>query len=68
MIGVTVSSGDAVLVVAVFIACAVEMVEALTIVFAVGHTRGWRSALYSSPGPASSPTSARPTSFASSIR
>ena len=25
-------------------ACAVEMVEALTIVFAVGHTRGWRSA------------------------
>ena len=44
MIGVTVSSGDAVLVGAVFIACAVEMVEALTIVFAVGHTRGWRSA------------------------
>ena len=29
---------------AVFVACAVEMVEALTIVFAVGHTRGWRSA------------------------
>ncbi|NNN07950.1 MAG: TMEM165/GDT1 family protein [Acidimicrobiaceae bacterium] len=29
---------------AVFLACAVEMVEALTIVFAVGHTRGWRSA------------------------
>jgi len=26
------------------LACAVEMVEALTIVFAVGHTRGWRSA------------------------
>lgn len=25
-------------------ACAVEMVEALTIVLAVGHTRGWRSA------------------------
>jgi Ca2+/H+ antiporter, TMEM165/GDT1 family len=48
MIGVTVSSGDAVLVVAVFIACAVEMVEALTIVFAVGHTRGWRSALQGS--------------------
>ena len=44
MIGVSVSSGDAVLVGAVFIACAVEMVEALTIVFAVGHTRGWRSA------------------------
>ena len=45
MIGVTVSSGNVVLVAAVFIACAVEMVEALTIVFAVGHTRGWRSAL-----------------------
>ncbi len=45
MIGVTVSSGDAVLVGAVFVACAVEMVEALTIVFAVGHTRGWRSAM-----------------------
>ena len=44
MIAVSVSSGDAVLVGAVFIACAVEMVEALTIVFAVGHTRGWRSA------------------------
>lgn len=44
MIAVTVSSGDAVLVGAVFVACAVEMVEALTIVFAVGHTRGWRSA------------------------
>lgn len=29
---------------AVFLACAVEMIEALTIVFAVGHTRGWRSA------------------------
>ena len=29
---------------AVFLACAVEMVEALTIVLAVGHTRGWRSA------------------------
>ena len=28
-----------------FLACAVEMVEALTIVLAVGHTRGWRSAL-----------------------
>lgn len=26
-------------------ACSVEMVEALTIVLAVGHTRGWRSAL-----------------------
>ena len=30
---------------AVFLACSVEMVEALTIVLAVGHTRGWRSAL-----------------------
>lgn len=40
----TVSSGVFVLVGAVFLACAVEMVEALTIVLAVGHTRGWRSA------------------------
>lgn len=40
----TVSTGAVVLVGAVFLACAVEMVEALTIVFAVGHTRGWRSA------------------------
>jgi uncharacterized membrane protein len=45
MIGATVSSGVLVLVGAVFLACTVEMVEALTIVFAVGHTRGWRSAL-----------------------
>ena len=30
---------------AVFAACAVEMVEALTIVLAAGLTRGWRSAL-----------------------
>jgi len=44
LLGVTVSSGVFVLVGAVFLACAVEMVEALTIVFAVGHTRGWRSA------------------------
>src|SRR5438067_2307616 len=28
-----------------FLACAVEMVEALTIVLAVGVTRGWRSAI-----------------------
>ena len=34
-----------VLVLAAFLACAVEMVEALTIVLAVGVTRGWRSAL-----------------------
>jgi uncharacterized membrane protein len=40
----TVSSGVVVLVGAVFLASTVEMVEALTIVFAVGHTRGWRSA------------------------
>ena len=33
------------LVVASFLACAVEMIEALTIVLAVGVTRGWRSAL-----------------------
>jgi uncharacterized membrane protein len=35
---------DAFLVAASFLACAVEMVEALTIVLAVGVTRGWRSA------------------------
>jgi uncharacterized membrane protein len=34
-----------VLVVAVFLASAVEMVEALTVVVAVGVTRGWRSAI-----------------------
>ena len=34
------------LAVSVFLACAVEAVEALTIVLAVGVTRGWRSALY----------------------
>jgi uncharacterized membrane protein len=33
------------LVTASFLACAVEMVEALTIVLAVGVTRGWRSAI-----------------------
>src|ERR1700716_843715 len=33
------------LVVAAFLACAVEMVEALTIVLAVGAPRGWRSAI-----------------------
>ncbi len=38
-------TGAVVLAVAVFLACAVEGVEALTIVLAVGVTRGWRSAL-----------------------
>lgn len=36
---------DVLLVLAVFLACAVEAVEALTIVLAVGVSRGWRSAL-----------------------
>ena len=36
---------EAVLVAAVFLASAVEMVEALTIVLAVGSSRGWRSSL-----------------------
>ena len=44
MLAVGLHSSDFVLVVAVFLACAVEMVEALTIVLAVGTTRGWRSA------------------------
>jgi uncharacterized membrane protein len=44
LVATTVSSGVVILVGAVFLACAVEMVEALTIVLAVGHTRGWRSA------------------------
>jgi uncharacterized membrane protein len=43
-IATSVSSGVVVLVGAVFLASCVEMVEALTIVFAVGHIRGWRSA------------------------
>jgi uncharacterized membrane protein len=37
--------GTAFLLLSVFLACAVEAVEALTIVLAVGLTRGWRSAL-----------------------
>lgn len=49
MIG-TVHSSSAVLVVAVFLAGAVEMVEALTIVVAVGVTRGWRTALAGAAG------------------
>ena len=36
---------DVFLFLAAFLACAVEMVEALTIVLAVGVTRGWRSTL-----------------------
>lgn len=36
---------DVLLVLAVFAACVVESVEALTIVLAVGLTRGWRSTL-----------------------
>jgi uncharacterized membrane protein len=42
---VSVNSSAIVLVVAVFLASAVEMVEALTIVVAAGVGRGWRSAL-----------------------
>jgi len=38
-------SRDLLLFVAVFVACAVEGVEAVTIVLAAGLTRGWRSAL-----------------------
>ena len=37
-------SRDALLFIAVFLACAVEGVEAVTIVLAAGITRGWRSA------------------------
>jgi uncharacterized membrane protein len=39
------TSSDLVLVLAVFGACLVEMVEALTLVVAAGVSRGWRSAL-----------------------
>lgn len=45
MLGV-VHAGGGVLFLAVFVACAVEMVEALTIVVAVGTSRGWRWALF----------------------
>ncbi|MEI7860144.1 MAG: hypothetical protein WCI26_09990 [Acidimicrobiales bacterium] len=44
LIASSAQSGALVLVAAVFLASAVEMVEALTIVLAVGVTRGWRSA------------------------
>jgi uncharacterized membrane protein len=37
---------DSLLVLSVFLACVVEGVEALTIVLAVGTTRGWRSTWY----------------------
>ena len=40
------TASSALLVVAVFLACAVEMVEAATIVVAVGVTRGWRGAMF----------------------
>ncbi len=40
------TTGTLFLFLAAFLACAVEMVEALTIVIAVGVTRSWRSALY----------------------
>jgi uncharacterized membrane protein len=40
------SGSQTALAVSVFLACTVEGVEALTIVLAVGTTRGWRSALY----------------------
>src|ERR1700751_40496 len=39
------SGQDVALAISVFLACAVEAVEALTIVLAVGVTRSWRSAL-----------------------
>ena len=39
------SGAEWVLAISVFLACAVEAVEALTIVMAVGFTRSWRSAL-----------------------
>lgn len=47
---VSVHASDATLVAAVFLACSVEMVEALTIVLAVGRTRGWRSAIEGTAG------------------
>jgi uncharacterized membrane protein len=40
-----VTAGVVALVAAVFLACCVEMVEATTIVLAIGLTRGWRSGL-----------------------
>jgi uncharacterized membrane protein len=43
---VVVTGSELGLALSVFVACAVEAVEALTIVLAVGITRSWRSALY----------------------
>src|SRR5690242_14130341 len=43
------------LAVSVFLACAVEAVEALTIVLAVGTTRSWRSALSGRAAPTLGP-------------
>jgi uncharacterized membrane protein len=40
-----VSTGTTLIVLGAFLACAVEMVEALTIVLGVGTVRGWRSTL-----------------------
>lgn len=42
----TISSTEIILAVSVFAACAVEAVEAVTIVLAVGLTRGWRATLW----------------------
>ncbi|MFM7679829.1 MAG: hypothetical protein ACKO83_13370, partial [Roseiflexaceae bacterium] len=39
------TTGQVFLLTSTFLACAVEMVEALTIVLATGITRGWRSSL-----------------------
>src|SRR3954454_17946327 len=39
------STGTALIALGAFLACAVEMVEALTIVLGVGTVRGWRSPL-----------------------
>ncbi len=46
------SASELTLLVSVFLACAVEAVEALTIVLAVGATRSWRSALLGAGGAA----------------
>ena len=37
------SGNDIALIVSVFLACAVEAVEAVTIILAAGHARDWRS-------------------------